>query len=140
MPERHYNKWTPEMLARCRHLYETGASNQAIAAAFGIKPATVAVMAWQRDWKRVAVVSREKESAQPASSPEAAAPSQQEMDNPSVPAGLEEQAFTSRIVHMIQSYWASQGRPIRLEIETLGCGIQCVRSQSINGIPVMVRR
>ncbi len=119
------------MLAQCRRLYEEGASNQALGAMFGIKPGTIAVMAWQRQWRRAARsaalcvgISRRDRGEVDADI------------NPPIPPSREEIALNARLCRAIAAYWRDQGRGIALRVETMGNGLQCIRSRSINGVPL----
>lgn len=132
MSERINNRWTPELLDRCRGLYEAGTNNQALGAMFGIKASTIAVMAWQRDWRR----ERRLSSGPPNRASANGQPARVATDfNPPIPPTRMEAAFNTRLCRMIRAYWRSQGRDVDLTVETMGNGIQCIRSRSINGIP-----
>lgn len=132
--KRSNNKWTAERLAECRALYESGTPNQALGAMFGIKPATVAVMAWQRDWQRHQRL-RQTQSDRAERRQDERPACQAEDINPPIPPTREETAFNARLARTIAAYWTAQGRSMELQIETMGSGIQCVRSRSINGVP-----
>ena len=131
MSGRIYNRWTKERLEQCRRLYEEGASNQALGTMFGIKPGSVAAMAWQHKWHRVGGV-RARPSRVVAASDAGAA---DDPLNPPLPPTRMETAFNARLCGVIRGYWRAQGRSIELSLETMGSGIQCIRSRSINGIP-----
>lgn len=122
------------MLAECRKLYEGGTPNSELGERYGIKASTVAFMAWQRGWNTSGRFKTNPERLRKPD-PDPEPPS----IDPAVPPGIEEQEFTRRLAVIIQRYWEAQGRPITLEIETMNCGIQCIRSHSINGVPVRVR-
>lgn len=130
MSGRIYNRWTKERLEQCRRLYEEGTSNQALGAMFGIKPGSVAVMAWQHEWRRVGGV---RITPPKMVSGSVTAPS--DPLNPSIPPSRMETAFNARLCGMIRGYWRAQGQSIKLSLETMGSGIQCIRSRSINGVP-----
>jgi hypothetical protein len=129
------NRWTKERLEQCRNLYESGASNQVLGEMFGIKPASIGVMAWQHRWRR----SGGRKSAAPAlaSSKRARQPEPPDGDplNPSIPPTRMETAFNTRLCGLIRNYWRAQGKSVELNVQTMGCGIQCIRSRSINGVP-----
>jgi hypothetical protein len=125
-----YNRWTKERLEQCRRLYEEGASNQALGAMFGIKPGSVAGMAWQHEWRRAGGAR-----AQPSRTVSGSVAAPLDPLNPSIPPTRMETAFNGRLCGMIRSYWRDQGRSIELSLETMGSGIQCIRSRSINGVP-----
>jgi hypothetical protein len=125
------NQWTRERLEQCRRHYEEGASNQALGAMFGIKPGSVAVMAWQHKWRR-AGGGKAKPSRVVAGS---GAVALSDPLNPPIPPTRMEIAFNGRLCAIIRDYWRAQGRTIELSIETMGSGIQCIRSRSINGVP-----
>ena len=127
------NRWTPELLEKCRSLYEAGTDNQALGAMFGIKPSTISVMAWQRDWRRQhrnASTSRERARASEDRAMLSAGL------NPPIPPTRMEAAFNTRLCRMIRAYWRTQGRDVDLTVETMGNGIQCIRSRSTNGMPL----
>jgi len=131
---RRNNKWTPELLAQCQQLYQAGTSNQSLAAMFDIKPATISVMAWQRGWeretRREATAPTLERPAAPTASPTAAD------INPPVPPSREEIAFNARLCRTISAYWRRQGQAIDIGVQTLGCGLQSIRSRSRNGLPL----
>jgi hypothetical protein len=131
---RRNNKWTPELLAQFQQLYEAGTSNQSLAAMFDLKPATVSVMAWQRGWER----ERRREPATPTlEQPAAHAVFHTAADiNPPIPPTRDEVAFNARLCRTINAYWRRQGRAIDTRVQTLGCGLQAIRSRSRNGLPV----
>jgi hypothetical protein len=125
-----YNRWTKERLEQCRRLYEEGTSNQALGTMFGIKPGSVAVMAWQHEWRRVGGVR-----AKPSRMVSGSVTAPFDPLNPSIPPTRMETAFNARLCGMIRGYWRAQGQSIELSLETMGSGIQCIRSRSINGVP-----
>ena len=132
---RRNNKWTTELLAQFQQLYEAGTSNQSLAAMFDIKPATISVMAWQRGWER----ERRRESVKPTlerPAVDAAFPTTADI-NPPIPPTRDEVAFNARLCRTISAYWRRQGKAIDIRVQTLGCGLQSIRSRSRNGLPLV---
>ncbi len=129
MSARKNNRWTPERLAQCQRLFEDGASNAALGVLFDVKPGTIASMAWQREWRRKPLAEK------PTRLAGAERPLPVVDINPPIPPDREEIAFNSRLRRTIAAYWRARGKEIALQVETMGVGIQCIRSRSINGLP-----
>lgn len=130
MSARTNNRWTAEKLAQCQRLFEDGTSNAALGVLFDVKPGTIATMAWQREWRRKPVLQ------QPARQAGADRRLPAVDINPPIPPDREEIAFNNRLRRTIAAYWRARGKAIALQVETMGVGIQCIRSRSINGVPI----
>lgn len=133
---RPYNHWTQARLDELRGFYEAGAGLDEIAAAYDVRPKTVATLAsrhgWRRDrrqvqrWALHEVLARKRAMA--AAQGSAASSS-------SLPVSHEERRFNHRLSDIIRAYWHARGRLVTVTLREQPGGLLGIRSDCVNGTP-----
>jgi transposase len=114
-------RWTRELRAECRKLYEGGMHADDLARRYDVQPATIRSMASRFEWKR-------KHRAEARPQPERNA-------NPSLAASPSDVQFNHKIADTIRSFWRAKGQAVEVRVEGLG-----VRSRTIGGLPVSAQQ